>query len=64
MILQILFHSLMNSSIKAYRIASDGTPHSVASHLGLCYLPMSHKKDARLMSDFSEKHFYNETINA
>ena len=25
----------------------DQTPQSVASHLGLHYLPMSHKKDAR-----------------
>ena len=25
----------------------DQTPHSVASDLGLYYLPMSHKKDAR-----------------
>ena len=25
----------------------DQTPHSVASHLGLHCLPMSHKKDAR-----------------
>ena len=32
----------------AIRIAPDGTPRSAASHLGLCCLPMSHKKDARL----------------
>ena len=25
----------------------DQTPHSLASDLGLHYLPMSHKKDAR-----------------
>ena len=25
----------------------DQTPHHVASDLGLCYLPMSHIKDAR-----------------
>ena len=25
----------------------DQTPHSVASDLALCYLPMSHIKDAR-----------------
>ena len=31
----------------ANRIAPDGTPHSAASHLGLCRLPMSHKKDAK-----------------
>ena len=33
---------------QANRIAPDGTPHSAASHLGLCCLPMSHKRDARL----------------
>ena len=33
----------------ANRIAPDGTPRSAASHLGLCCLPMSHKKDARLI---------------
>ena len=27
----------------------DQTPHSVASDLGLHYLPMSHKKGARLI---------------
>ena len=32
----------------ANRIAPDGTPRSAASHLGLCCLPISHKKDARL----------------
>ena len=32
----------------AKRIAPDGAPHSAASHLRLCCLPMSHKKDARL----------------
>ena len=26
---------------------TDQTPHSVVSDLGLCYLPMFHKKDAR-----------------
>ena len=30
-------------------ILPDQTPHSVASDLGLHYLPMSHKKDARLI---------------
>ena len=29
-------------------IAPDGTPRSAASHLGLCCLPMSHKRDAKL----------------
>ena len=33
----------------ANRIAPDGTPRSAASHLGLCCLPMSPKKDARLV---------------
>ena len=33
----------------ANRIAPDGAPRSAASHLGLCCLPMSHKKDARLI---------------
>ena len=33
----------------ANRIAPDGTPRSAASHLGLYCLPMSHKKDARLI---------------
>ena len=34
--------------LQANRIAPDGTPRSAASHLDLCCLPMSHKKDARL----------------
>ena len=34
--------------LKANRIVPDGTPRSAASHLGLCCLPMSHKRDARL----------------
>ena len=34
--------------LQANRIAPDGTPRSAASHLGLCCLPMSHKRDARL----------------
>ena len=33
----------------ANRIAPDGTPRSAASHLGLCCLPMSNKKDARII---------------
>ena len=32
----------------ANRIAPDGMPHSVASHLGLCCLLMSHKRTAGL----------------
>ena len=43
---------LLNFSMKfilANRIAPDGTPRFAASHLGLLCLPMSHKKDARLI---------------
>ena len=46
------FYFLSHFSIKfpcANRIAPDGTPRSAASHLGLCCLPMSHKKDTRLI---------------
>ena len=46
------FYFLSHFSMKflcANRIAPDGTPSSAASHLGLCCLPMSHKKDARLI---------------
>ena len=32
------------------RIAPDGTPNSAAAHLGLHCLPVSHKRDARLIS--------------
>ena len=45
------FYFLTHFSMKflqANRIAPDGTPRSAASHLGLCCLPMSHKRDARL----------------
>ena len=37
--------------LRANRIAPDGLTRSVASHLDLelCCLPMSHKKDARLI---------------
>ena len=34
----------------------DQTLHSVASDLGLHYLPMSHKKDARKMQLFCLSH--------
>ena len=46
------FSFLFHFSVKimlANRIAPDGTPRFVASHLGLFGLPMSHKKDARLL---------------
>ena len=45
------FYFLSHFSMKflcANRIAPDGTPRSVASHLWLYCLPMSHKRDARL----------------
>ena len=45
------FEFLTHFSMKflyANRIAPDGTPRSAASHLGIFYLPMSHKKDTRL----------------
>ena len=44
----ILFHFSMKIG-SANRIAPDGTPRFAASHLGLFCLPMSHKKDARLI---------------
>ena len=43
-----LFHFSIKF-IRANRIAPDGTPRFVASHLGLFYLPMHHKKDTRLI---------------
>ena len=43
-----LFHFSMKIMI-VNRIAPDGTPHCAASHLWLFCLPMSHKKNARLM---------------
>ena len=43
-----LFHFSIKF-MKANRIAPDGTPHFCASHLGLFCLPMSHKKDDRLI---------------
>ena len=45
------FYFLSHFSMKflcANRIAPDGTQRSAASNLGLCCLPMSPKKDARL----------------
>ena len=52
-----LFHFSMKI-MSANRLAPDGRPRFVVSHLGLFCLPMSHKKDARLIwviTDFSEK---------
>ena len=44
------FYSIFRKKKKnlIVNIAPDGTPRSAASHLGLCCLPISHKKDARL----------------
>ena len=44
----IIFHFSMNFLL-ANRIALDGMQHYAASHLGLYHLPISHKKDARLI---------------
>ena len=44
----LLFHFSMKF-MKANRIAPDGMPCVAASHLGLFCLPMSHKKEARLI---------------
>ena len=41
--------SFLDEIFKANRIAPDGTPRLAASDLGLFCLPMSHKKDARLI---------------
>ena len=45
--ISFLFHFSMKFK-SANRKAPDGTPRFAASHLGLFYLPMSHKKDTRL----------------
>ena len=47
-IFSFLFHFSMKVKI-ANRIASGGTPLFAASHLGLFCLPMSHRKDDRLI---------------
>ena len=43
-----LFHFSMKI-MSANRIAPDGTPRLAATHLGLFGLPMSHRKDARII---------------
>ena len=43
--------------IKANRIVPDGTPRFAALHLGLFCLPMSHKKDPRLIWDKKKRIF-------
>ena len=47
-----LFHfsmKIMSANRIANRIAPNGTPRLAASYLGLFCLPLSHKKDARLI---------------
>ena len=41
--------SVLMKFMSANRITPDGTPHLAASHPGLFCLPMSHKKDVRLI---------------
>ena len=43
------FYFIFVEFLRANRIAPDGTPRFAASHLGQLCLPMSHKKDARLI---------------
>ena len=43
------FFSSFDETPLSMQIAPDGKPRSMASHLGLYRLPMSHKKDARLI---------------
>ena len=48
----VLFYLLSHFSmifLCANRIAPDGTPQNAASHMGLFCLPLSHKRDARLI---------------
>ena len=44
----VIFHFSMKF-VKAHRIAPDGMPRFAVSYLGLFYLPISNKKDARLI---------------
>ena len=53
-----LFHISMKIII-ANRIAQDATPRFAAAHLVLFFLPMSHKKDARLIWFNSTSHYTN-----
>ena len=46
--------------MSANRIAPDGTPPFAESHLGLICLPMSHKKDVRLIWVKSKKKSNNQ----
>ena len=48
-VFQFLFHCSMKIK-KANRVALGGTPRFAASHPGLLCLPVSHKKDVRLIS--------------
>ena len=56
----MIFIFYLMKVLLANRMAPDGTPRSAASHLGLCCLPMSHKRDAMLKYvNVSETyHFY------
>ena len=45
--------------VSANRIAPEWMPRFAASHLGLLCLPMSHKKDARLIW---VKDFYDDAL--
>ena len=56
-----LFHLLMKI-MSANRKAPDGTPHFSASHLGLFCLPMSHKKDARLIYGLNKSYLLSSRL--
>ena len=45
----LIFYFIFRGNFSKQTIAPDGTPQNAASHLGLFCLPMSHKKDARLI---------------
>ena len=43
------FYSNFNRTVCKQTVETDQTPHSAATDLGLHSLPMSYKKDARLI---------------
>ena len=45
------------------RIASDKTPRSIASHLGLCRLPLSHKQDAGAITGIFYKAYRTHSLS-
>ena len=49
---EVIFHfiSFFDENQNSKQNSPNGTPRFSASHLGLFCLPMSHKKDARLLS--------------